>query len=359
MQKDRCKELLAAIHGLPHSEKSGHVRLMEVCGSHTMAIAKGGLRALLPSYVELLSGPGCPVCVTSAGEIEACLALSEIPNIILCCYGDMLRVPGKKRGDSLLRRRAQGADVRIVFSPMDALAIAKENPQRDVVFLGVGFETTAPGTAAAVESAAKAGVKNFFLLPLLKRVEPALRALAQSPDFAVDGFLCPGHVASILGSEGFAFVAEDLGLPAVIAGFEAEDILLALWRLLMQHDKGEARLENMYPRAVRSCGNALALKQIESVFAPCDARWRGLGEIKNSGLCLRREYAAMDAAARFSLSLAEKDAPTACRCGEVLRGALAPRGCPSFGSACTPSDPLGPCMVSSEGACAAAYKYGF
>ncbi|MDD4074760.1 MAG: hydrogenase formation protein HypD [Eubacteriales bacterium] len=332
------------------------VTLMEVCGTHTMAIAKAGLKPLLAPKVTLLSGPGCPVCVTPARDIDACLTLSARPDVILTSYGDMLRVPGSARGDSLLKRRALGADVRMVYSPMDAVEVARENPCKKIVFLGVGFETTAPGTAIAVQTAKESGVKNFYLLPMLKRLEPALRALAASADFAVDGLLCPGHVASILGENGFQYVARSLRLPAVIAGFETEDVLLAVYRLLLQIREGAPALENAYPRAVQREGNTLAMATVETVFTPCDSLWRGMGMIPQSGLALKEDYAAFDAIKALDVCF-EEEKPSACRCGDVIRGALPPEKCPLFG-VCTPEDPIGPCMVSGEGACAARYKYG-
>ena len=352
--KLRTEKLLCAIEALELPE----TRLMEVCGTHTMAIAKSGLKSLLPKHVSLLSGPGCPVCVTPAEELDICMSLCDIPELIVCSYGDMLRVPGSKRGDSLASRRAQGADVRMVYSPMDALEIAKDNPNKRVVFLGVGFETTAPGTAIAIKSARENGRDNFLVLSLLKRVEPALRALAADSDFAVDALLCPGHVATIVGEAGFDYVASVLGLPGVIAGFEAEDILLAVWRLLLQLERGEAKIENMYPRAVRKEGNPLALAVTNEVFAPCGALWRGLGWIEESALGLRSDYAQHDARRAFALETPRTEAPVACRCGDVIRGACEPEDCPFFGKACTPADPVGPCMVSGEGSCAARARYG-
>ncbi len=330
--------------------------LMEVCGTHTMAIAKAGLKPLLAPKVTLLSGPGCPVCVTPARDIDACLTLSARRDVILTSYGDMLRVPGSARGDSLLKRRALGADVRMVYSPMDAVELARQNPDKSVVFLGVGFETTAPGTAIAVRAAKETGVRNFYLLSMLKRLKPALYALAASPDFAVDGLLCPGHVASVLGEDGFQYVARTLRLPAVIAGFETEDILLAVYRLLLQIKDGAPRLENAYPRAVQREGNPLAMAAMDAVFVPCDSLWRGMGMIPQSGLALSEDYAAFDAVKALDMRF-EEEKPTACRCGDVIRGALTPEKCPLFG-VCTPEDPIGPCMVSGEGACAARYKYG-
>ena len=347
-------KLLRAMADLP----LGPVRLMEVCGTHTMAIAKAGIKSVLPENVKLLSGPGCPVCVTPAEEIDAVLALAMEPDVILASYGDMLRVPGSRPGDSLLRRRALGARVEIVYSPVDAVELAAREPDKQVVFLGVGFETTAPGTAAAVMTARERGLRNFSLWSMLKTVEPALRALIGSEGFAVDGFLCPGHVATVLGAEGFAFLPRDYGLPAVIGGFGTEDILLALYLLLRQLADGTPKLQNAYPRAVSAQGNVLARQMMARCFEPCGDSWRGLGEIPASGLRLREELQDFDARRRFALSVSSAPAPTACRCGEVICGRLAPEGCPLFGKRCTPEDPVGPCMVSSEGACAAAYKYG-
>lgn len=333
------------------------VRLMEVCGTHTMSIARAGIKSVLPKTVTLLSGPGCPVCVTPAGQIDALLELAMERDVILASYGDMLRVPGSRPGDSLLRRRALGARLEIVYSPVEAVELARQNPDKQVVFLGVGFETTAPGTAAAVLTAREQGLANFSLWSLLKTVEPALRALIAAEGFAVDGFLCPGHVATIVGGEGFGFLPRDYGLPAVVGGFEPEDILLALYLLLRQLAAGEARLQNAYPRAVSAQGNQLAQRMLDACFVPREDEWRGLGRIPGSGLKLREELAAFDAERRFPIRTAAESAPNGCRCGEVICGRLSPEGCPLFGRRCTPEDPVGPCMVSSEGACAAAYKY--
>ena len=349
-----AEKLLQAMAELP----LGPVRLMEVCGTHTMSIAKAGIKSVLPENVRLLSGPGCPVCVTPAEQIDAVLELAMEPGVVLASYGDMLRVPGSRPGDSLLRRRALGARVEIVYSPVDAVELAANEPDKQVVFLGVGFETTAPGTAAAVLTAKERGIRNFSLWSMLKTVEPALRALIGSDGFAVDGFLCPGHVATVIGAEGFAFLPRDYGLPAVVGGFGTEDILLALYLLLRQLADGTPKLQNAYPRAVSAQGNVLAQQMMARCFEPCGDSWRGLGTIPASGLRLREELRDFDARQRFALSVSSEPAPTACRCGEVICGRLGPEGCPLFGKRCTPEDPVGPCMVSSEGACAAAYKYG-
>ena len=335
----------------------GSVNLMEVCGTHTMAIAKAGIKSLLPENVKLLSGPGCPVCVTPAEVIDQILDLAMEPGLILTSYGDMLRVPGSRPGDSLLRRRALGARVEIVYSPMDAIEIAKQNPAKEVVFLGVGFETTAPGTAIAALTAAEQGVRNFTVWSLLKRVEPALRALLRSENFQVKGFLCPGHVATIIGAEGFRYLPEEYGMPAVISGFEPEDILLAVYHLLRQLKEGSPRVENDYPRAVSAKGNLLAQGIMARCLAPRTDLWRGLGEIPDSGLGLNDTLREQDAQVRFDLERLPAPKPTACRCGEVITGRLRPADCPLFGKRCTPEDPVGPCMVSSEGACSAAYLY--
>ena len=348
-----AEKLIRAIHELDPAP----VKLMEVCGTHTMAIAKAGIRSVLPKQVELLSGPGCPVCVTPAEQIDQVLELAMDPKVIITTYGDMLRVPGSVPGDSLQRRRALGARVEMVYSPVDAVEIAAKEPDRDVVFLGVGFETTAPGTAAAVLSAKERGIGNFSVWSMLKTVEPALRALMAMEDFAVQGFLCPGHVGTIIGEKGFAFLPEEYRMPAVISGFEPEDILLSVYLLLRQIAEKKPRVQNEYARAVRPEGNPLAQRMMEDCFVPRADLWRGLGRIENSGLALREELAAFDAEKRFAAPPAPAPRPTACRCGQVITGRLAPQGCPLFGGRCTPEDPVGPCMVSSEGACAAAYKY--
>lgn len=334
------------------------LRFMEICGTHTMAIAKAGLRPLLAPQVRLLSGPGCPVCVTPAGVIDAVLELAARPGVTLVSYGDLLRVPGSARGDTLLRRRALGADVRVAYSPLEAVEIAAREPSREVVFLGVGFETTAPGTAACVLEAAERGLKNFSLLCLLKRTEPALRALLSAPGFSVDGFLCPGHVAAITGAEAFAFLPREYGLPAVVAGFEPADLAASCALLTKMALEGTPRLVNTYTRLVSAEGNGPALAAIDRVFCPVDSEWRGLGLLPESGYALREPFRPFDAAERFGFCPKEHAGPAGCRCGDVIRGACEPRGCPLFGKACTPADPVGPCMVSAEGSCAASWKYG-
>lgn len=354
MSSADAKKLIRAIHGLELPEA---VQLMEVCGTHTMAIAQAGIKAVLPEKVQLLSGPGCPVCVTPAEVIDTVLELAMEPDVILTTYGDMVRVPGSRPGDSLQRRRALGARVEVVYSPVDAVEIARQNPDRQVVFLGVGFETTAPGTAAAVLTAREQGVKNFSLWSMLKTVEPALRALMAMEGFAVRGFLCPGHVATIIGEAGFRFLETEYGMPAVISGFEPEDILLSVYLLLRQIAQGRPRLQNEYTRAVAPEGNRLARQMLADCFAPRTDLWRGLGRIEASGLGLKEELADFDAEKRFGIAHLPAPQPTACRCGQVITGRIAPCDCPLFGKRCTPEDPVGPCMVSSEGACAAAYKY--
>ena len=349
----RSEEILARIRALP----GRRAKLMEVCGTHTMSIARAGIKKLLPEGVELLSGPGCPVCVTPGEVMDAALELASRPGVTVAAYGDMLRVPGTRRGDNLARRRAEGADVRLVYSPMDALDMAMAEPGREFVFLGVGFETTAPGTAAAVLEAKERGARNFSVFSMLKRVQPALRALIGSEGFAVDGFICPGHVAVVTGADEFLFLPREYGLPAAVAGFEPEDILLAVYHLLEMLSSASPGLVNDYPRAVTAGGNALARGAAEAAFEPRPDLWRGLGEIDASGLGLRPELAEFDAERRFGVEIKPARELGPCRCGDVITGRIRPQGCPMFERACTPDDPLGPCMVSSEGACAAAYKY--
>lgn len=339
------------------SQKTGPVKLMEICGTHTMAIARSGLKSLLPAEIQLLSGPGCPVCVTPAGVIDAVLELSAHPDTAIASYGDLLRVPGTVRGDSLLRRKALGARIESVYSPMEAVAFAQAHPNLQVVFLGVGFETTAPGTAACILEAARQNLQNFSVLCLLKLTEPALRALISSPDFAVNGFLCPGHVAAITGSRQFAFLPEEYGLPAVVSGFEAGDLVFSVLELARMLAENRPALLNEYTRLVKPEGNPLAQRVMNQVFEPCTSDWRGLGEVPESGLAIRKEYEFWDAAKRFAFSPRTGAEAPGCRCADVIRGAASPSECPLFRKVCTPSDPVGPCMVSGEGACAAAFRY--
>ena len=330
------------------------LRFMEVCGTHTMSVYRHGLRKLLPANMELISGPGCPVCVTPADTVAQALAIAGQAQVILASFGDMLRVP--VAGQSLLKAGAQGCGIRLVTSPLEALEIAAQNPTNQVVFLAVGFETTAPLSAATVRLADQRRVTNFSLLSAHRLMPPALRQLFVFQP-RLDGLLLPGHVAAVTGADYFAFVPQELGLPAVVAGFEPPDILAALLALTRQAALGQCRLENAYKRAVRQTPNPTAWAVMEQVFMPQDACWRGLGWISNSGLKLTPAYAGYNALNRFHIKAPETRENPACRCQDVLRGQLKPAACPLFARACHPDDPQGPCMVSSEGACAAEYRY--
>lgn len=341
-----------------YSSQTGSIRLMEICGTHTMSIARSGIRSILPSNIRLLSGPGCPVCVTPQNIIDMILDLSMRPDLIITSYGDLLRVPGSHRADSLLSRRAAGADIKSVYSPADAVRIAREHPEKEVVFLGVGFETTAPGTAACILDASDQNIKNFSVLSMLKRTEPALRALIESDDFAVDGFLCPGHVASITGVSGFRFLADNYHLPGVIAGFEPADLLYSILVLTEMIASGRPALKNEYTRLVRPDGNQAAMQLTDQVFRIVSSDWRGLGAIANSGYSIREKYARWDAQRKFHLRPPRTSDIPGCCCAQIIRGVLSPQRCPLFRTACTPENPVGPCMVSGEGACAAAFQYG-
>ena len=332
------------------------VRLMEVCGTHTMAISRSGIRGALPAGLELRSGPGCPVCVTDQSDIDLMIGLGRVPGVIVTTFGDMMRVPGS--ATTLERERAAGADVRVVYSPLDAVDIAAALPGREVTFLGVGFETTAPVAALAVLEAERRGIPNFSLYSAHKLVPPALRALLDGPAPGIDGFLLPGHVSTVLGRRGFQFLADEYRAPAAITGFEPADILYGIQMVLEMLESGQPAVKNAYPRAVREDGNPEARRAMDGVFEPAAVPWRGLGEIPSSGLALRAAYAGRDAARRFGLERRPAAAPRGCRCGEVLRGRTVPAECPLFGTACTPAAPVGPCMVSSEGTCAAYYQYG-
>lgn len=340
-----------------YSDRTGPVRLMEICGTHTMAIARSGLKSILPENVQLLSGPGCPVCVTPSNMIDLALDLSQKPGVLIASYGDLLRVPGSLRGDSLLKRRASGGNIQSVYSPADAVQIAREHPEMEIIFLGVGFETTAPGTAACILEAASEGLKNFSVLSLLKRTEPAIRALIEADDFAVSGFLCPGHVAAVIGADAFSFLPEEYGLPGVVSGFEPADLLCSVLELTKMIAENRPALKNEYTRLVRQKGNPAALALTEKIFSSSPSDWRGLGHIEDSGYAIRPEYAQWDAAVKFSLNAGPEKEPPGCRCAQVIRGVLRPADCPLFRNVCTPENPAGPCMVSGEGACAAAYQY--
>ncbi len=329
--------------------------IMEICGGQTHAIVKFGLDDLLPRNITLVHGPGCPVCVTSASLIDQAVELALERHAILCSFGDMLRVPGN--GIDLLTAKARGADVRIVYSPLDAVGIAQANPARQVVFFAVGFETTAPANAMSVLAAVAKGVTNFSLLTSHVLVPPAMRAILGAPDNRVQGFLAAGHVCTIMGVQEYGPIAREYGAPIIITGFEPVDILEGILLCVQQLERGRAEVENAYSRAVRTEGNPHARRLVEQVFTVCDRDWRGLGVIPQSGLAIRRDFAAFDAVRRFQLSAAGATCATECISGEIMRGVKKPRDCPAFGSRCNPEHPLGAPMVSSEGACAAYYRY--
>ena len=331
------------------------IRLMEVCGTHTVSIFRHGIRSLLPNTVSLISGPGCPVCVTDQRDIDAFILLAGIRNVIVTTFGDLMRVPGTH--STLLRERARGSDIRVVYSPLDALTIARNNPARKVVFLGIGFETTAPTVAAALSVARQQQMDNFLVYSAHKRVPPALMALMSLPGIRLDGFMLPGHVSVIIGTGAYRpFVARH-PIPAVIAGFEPTDILQAIARLVTQIESGKAILENAYPRVVTEAGNPKALKLLSDVFETVDAPWRGLGVIAGSGLKLQKTFEAFDAEKVFDLRCSQAFEPAGCACGEILTGRKTPSACALFRKTCTPEHPIGPCMVSTEGTCAAYYRY--
>ncbi|MCY3004108.1 MAG: hydrogenase formation protein HypD [Planctomycetota bacterium] len=330
------------------------VAFMEVCGTHTHAIARAGIRRMLPPNVRLISGPGCPVCVTPIDYMDRAVALARRADTIVATFGDLVRVPSSS--SSLERESAAGHDVRIVYSPRDTLRIARENPDKHVVFLAVGFETTLPGIAAMLEEAELAQLANVRILAGAKLIEPPLRALIADGEIAVDGFLLPGHVSVILGADFYAFLEQELAVPGVIAGFAPADILLGVSRLVELALEGSARVENLYPRAVSQRGNPVARELLARWFEPEDSRWRGLGEIPLSGLRLRERFAHRDAN-RLEMQLDPTREPRGCRCGDMLKGKIEPHQCPLFDRACTPLNPVGACMVSGEGTCAAWYRH--
>ena len=350
------RDIAAAAAAVPGD---GPIALMEVCGTHTVAIRRSGLRSLLPGRVRLVSGPGCPVCVTSQGTIDALVDLAGRPGVTVATFGDMIRVPGSR--SSLEREKAGGGHVAVCYSVLEALDLARRRPDETVVFAAVGFETTAPGTAVAVEMAKAEGLRNFAILSGHKWMIPAMEALLAGGEVRIDAFLCPGHVSVIIGSRAYEPIAARYRRPCVVAGFTPQQVLAAVLAILKQMAAGEGRVENVYPEAVRPEGNPEALRHIGRVFERVEATWRGLGVIPGSGMGLAPAYAEFDAARRLGIAWPPPETGAdehGCRCGDVIRGAIEPHECPLFGQGCTPAHPVGPCMVSREGSCQAECKYG-
>jgi hydrogenase expression/formation protein HypD len=357
---EKARSLLKEITGLSAKLQSGKGRplqIMEVCGGHTHAIFRYGIETMLPDEIELVHGPGCPVCVLPMGRVDDCVTLAEIPGVIFTTFGDAMRVPGSKK--SLLQAKSEGADVRMVYSPLDSLRIARDNPDKEVVFFALGFETTMPSTAMTVLRAEAEGITNFSLFCNHITIIPTVKAILDSPELQLDGFLGPGHVSMVIGNAPYEFIAKQYGKPIVVAGFEPLDVLHALWMVLKQLDEGRSEVENQYARVVPSDGNAVALDAIGRVFELREFfEWRGLGSIDHSGVRMRKPYELYDAEKKFAIRSVKIADPKSCQCGEVLKGVIKPWECKVFGTACTPETPLGALMVSSEGACAAYYQFG-
>jgi hydrogenase expression/formation protein HypD len=333
------------------------IKIMEVCGGHTHSIFKYGIEDILPHNLELIHGPGCPVCVMPKGRLDDAIAISQHDNVILATFGDTMRVPGSHT--SLLQAKARGADIRMVYSPLDSLQIARDNPDKEIVFFALGFETTAPSTALTILQAAAENITNFSMFSNHVLVIPALEALLDNPDLQLDGFIGPGHVSMVIGTEPYEFISHKYHKPIVVSGFEPLDILQSIWMLLQQLVESRCEVENQYNRLVEPAGNLVALQAINQVFTVRENfDWRGLGDIPKSGLKIRPEYAQFDAELKFTIPNLKVRDHKACQCGEILKGTLKPWQCKVFGTACTPETPIGTCMVSSEGACAAYYKYG-
>lgn len=331
------------------------VNLMEVCGTHTVAIFRHGIRDFIPKEINLLSGPGCPVCVTPLKDVDAAIQISKLDGVILSTFGDMMRVPGSKQ--SLYHAQAEGAQVRVVYSPMDALKTASKNNGKTVVFFATGFETTSPSIAGTLAEAERLGIKSFSIYSAHKLIPPALQALVCSPDLKVDGFILPGHVSAIIGIRPYEFIAKDYRIPSVITGFEATDILQGIMMILNQIADNKAAVEIQYKRVVREEGNQKAMSLLHEYFEPCDSNWRGLGVIPQSGLTLREQMKHRDARTLYNLDIPDTQEPKSCLCGQVLKGVKKPTDCVLYGKKCTPEHPVGACMVSTEGSCAAYYKY--
>lgn len=329
---------------------------MEVCGTHTMAIHRNGIKEMIPGGIRLISGPGCPVCVTPNREIDQAIAFARLKGVCVATFGDMIKVPGSS--SSLEREKEEGWDIRVVYSPLDALRLAEENPHKKIVFLGIGFETTAPAVAASIKDAKEKNVKNYFVMSMHKLIPPAIKAIIDANEVKINGFLLPGHVSTIIGSKSYEFIPKDYGISCAVAGFEPLDILQAIFTLLQEIRYKSPRVENCYSRSVKENGNPKAKELMEEVFEVCDAEWRGLGFIPKSGLKIREEYTSVDALKNIETKIEETKDHPGCICGSILRGVNTPLDCDLFGKFCTPQTPVGPCMVSSEGTCAAYYKYG-
>lgn len=337
--------------------KERPIAIMEVCGGHTHSIFRYGLEGMLPKEIELVHGPGCPVCVLPMGRVDDCVSIAERPEVIFTTFGDAMRVPGSKK--SLMQAKADGADVRMVYSPMDALALAKKNPDREVVFFAIGFETTIPSTALTILQAQAEGIDNFSVFCNHITIVPTIKAILDSPDLQLDGFLGPGHVSMVIGTAPYEFISNHYKRPMVVAGFEPLDVLQSIWMVLKQIKEGRAEIENQYARIVPDAGNRAALTALSEVYELREFfEWRGLGSIDHSGVRIRAAYRAFDAEAKFATPNIKIADPKSCQCGEVLKGVIKPWQCKVFGSACNPETPLGALMVSSEGACAAYYQYG-
>ncbi len=356
----KARTLVRAIESLVAPLSRGRDRpisIMEVCGGHTHAIFKYGIEGMLPKELELVHGPGCPVCVLPMGRIDDGVAIAEQPSVIFTTFGDAMRVPGSKK--SLMQAKAEGADVRMVYSPLDALDLARKNPGREIVFFGLGFETTMPSTALAVLQAEADKIRNFSLYCNHITIIPTIKAILDSPELELDGFLGPGHVSMVIGTAPYQFVSQHYRRPLVVAGFEPLDVLHSIWMVLKQLSEGRAEIENQYSRIVPDAGNLAALDAVTRVFELREFfEWRGLGSIDHSGVRVRKEYAAFDAEKRFEVPHIKIADPKSCQCGEVLKGVIKPRQCKVFGTDCTPEKPMGALMVSPEGACAAYYQYG-
>jgi hydrogenase expression/formation protein HypD len=344
---DTIRELAASV-GRP-------IRLMEVCGTHTVAIFRHGIRDLLPQEIQLLSGPGCPVCVTSVRDIDTVREVAKQKDVIVTTFGDMMRVPGDSK--SLFHAKAEGCDIRIVYSPLDALKLADVNQDKKIVFFATGFETTSPLVAATLTEADSRKIENFYIYSVHKTVPPALKGLLDAPDVCIDGFILPGHVTTIIGLRPYDFLARDYRKPSVVTGFDAPDILNGILMLMRQIVQGKASVENEYAKVVKNEGNPRAVSLLREFFEPEDAYWRGIGTIPSSGLRLREQYGHRGIMRVVHVTVPEGHEPKACSCGDVLKGIKIPTDCTLFGKACTPEKPVGACMVSSEGSCAAYYKY--